>query len=278
MRLLNLGCGARFHADWTNIDVTSSSPLVQAHDLRLGIPHPDGTFDVVYHSHVLEHFPKNAATGFLQECHRVLKPGGILRIAVPDLEQIASRYLQTLEGAIRDSDQGGPDYEWMMLELYDQVVRERSGGDMLEYLKQRPIPNEAFVAERIGGEWRRIAESLRQAVPAREDSRRRDLLRSIRRLPSRIRSSIVRRVLGKDDWRALQIGRFRLCGEVHQWMYDRYSLARLLKQCGFESVTRRESTTSAIEGWSRFNLDTDPDGSVYKPDSLYMEASKAGPA
>src|SRR6185437_7104009 len=73
MRALNLGCGGRFQPDWENLDFAPASAAVRAHDLQKGIPFPDGTFDVVYHSHVLEHFPKQFAPSFLRECHRVLK-------------------------------------------------------------------------------------------------------------------------------------------------------------------------------------------------------------
>ena len=86
--MLNLGCGGRFHPEWTNIDFYSSGGAVIAHDLNLGIPFPDSSFDVVYHSHVLEHFPKAKARRFIAECVRVLKPGGILRVVVPDLEDL----------------------------------------------------------------------------------------------------------------------------------------------------------------------------------------------
>jgi|CXWL01.1.fsa_nt_gi predicted SAM-dependent methyltransferase len=72
MDCLNVGCGSRFHPAWTNIDVAPSSAHVQAYNCRAGIPFPDQSFDVVYHSHVLEHFPKTEALGFLQECFRVL--------------------------------------------------------------------------------------------------------------------------------------------------------------------------------------------------------------
>jgi hypothetical protein len=50
----------------------------------------------------------------------------------------------------------------------------------------------------------------------------------------------------------------------------------LLQHCGFEQVQHRTAHESAIPNWSRFNLDTEPDGSVYKPDSLYLEAIKPG--
>jgi hypothetical protein len=70
------------------------------------------------------------------------------------------------------------------------------------------------------------------------------------------------------------LGQFRLSGEVHQWMYDRFSLPRLLRQAGFQRVTRQTAHTSAIPGWPQYRLDTEPNGAVYKPDSLFMEATK----
>jgi hypothetical protein len=57
-------------------------------------------------------------------------------------------------------------------------------------------------------------------------------------------------------------------------MYDRYSLGRLLRECGFVEIVQRLASESYIEKWSNFNLDTQPDGTIYKPDSLFMEALK----
>ena len=56
-KMLNLGCGGRYHKDWINIDFNSSGPDVIKHNLCLGIPSPNEDFDVVYHSDLLEHFP-----------------------------------------------------------------------------------------------------------------------------------------------------------------------------------------------------------------------------
>src|SRR5437868_3074633 len=96
LHYLNLGCGATWHKDWTNIDFVSTSGSVEAHNLLNGIPRPDQSFQVVYHSHVLEHFPKAKAAGFISECYRVLQPEGVIRIAIPDLEQIALNYIKYL--------------------------------------------------------------------------------------------------------------------------------------------------------------------------------------
>ncbi len=53
---------------------------------------PDASFDAVYCSHLLEHLHPDVAEHCLREVHRVLAPGGVLRIAVPDLDAMVSQY------------------------------------------------------------------------------------------------------------------------------------------------------------------------------------------
>src|SRR5690606_3528870 len=101
---------------------------VKSFNLLKGIPLKDESVDVVYHSHLLEHFSKNDGFRFMQECFRVLKPSGVIRIAVPDLEIIAKEYLRNLELAISGDREGMYNYEWMKLELFDQIGRNESGG------------------------------------------------------------------------------------------------------------------------------------------------------
>ena len=93
------------------------------------------------------------------------------------------------------------------------------------------------------------------------------------RYPSYRREKFLAWFLG-EEYETLQIGRFRQQGEVHQWMYDRLSLQRLLEQCGFIDIVQRNASESYLPDWSSFNLDTEQDGSIYKPDSLFMEAIK----
>ena len=57
------------------------------------IPYADGTVSVIYSSHMLEHLDRSEARRFMQECHRALAPGGVLRIAVPDLLPLARAYV-----------------------------------------------------------------------------------------------------------------------------------------------------------------------------------------
>ena len=62
--------------------------------------------------------------------------------------------------------------------------------------------------------------------------------------------------------------------ERHRWMYDDIGLIRDMKEAGFGGGKRVEYNTSGIEGWSEFYLDQEPDGTEYKPASLYVEGGK----
>ena len=276
MNYLNCGCGQRFHVEWTNIDSVPRGTSVLVHDLKNGIPFQDQSFEVVYHSHLLEHFAKADADGFLRECFRVLRPQGILRVAVPDLEQIARTYLLALEQADAGSAEWAASYEWMMLELYDQTVRHRSGGEMATYLLQESVPNQTFIFKRVGYEAMQLIERASQKRLNSQKARSKSSRRLCQRMVSwkYWREQLIKRLLGAD-YKALQIGRFRQNGEIHQWMYDRYSLRVMLERCGFINVTPRSATDSAIPHWAEFQLDADTNGVVYKPDSLFMEAIKA---
>jgi len=59
------------------------------------LPLPTNSVDVVYSCHMYEHLLKPQARTFLREAHRVLRPGGVIRLAVPDLRRKAEEYLRT---------------------------------------------------------------------------------------------------------------------------------------------------------------------------------------
>jgi predicted SAM-dependent methyltransferase len=267
MRYLNLGCGQRFHPDWENLDFLPTAPGVRAHDLRKGIPFPDSSFDVVYHSHLLEHFSRQAASQFLKECHRVLISGGVLRAVVPDLERIALLYLKTLDESLAGDVESQRQYEWIMLEMYDQTVRASPGGQMFEYLRVASPAQIEFVRQRHGAEIDRILETVRGEAQV---ERRASSIAG--RAAGLVRRKLVRLLLGVHGLAAYDHGRFRFSGEIHNWMYDRYSLAEILRIAGFVNPGIVGPAESRISNWVKFALDTETDGRVYKPDSLFMEA------
>ena len=156
--MLNIGCGTRMHPGWNNLDfspytllaqhpslakalraggVLSSeraarlagvAPDVIRHDLRRGIPFASGTFDVVYHSHFLEHVDREAVPSVIGENIRVLKPGGVVRVVVPDLRAIVGRYTDALAALDAGDAAAREQHEGATHELFDQMVRRRSTG------------------------------------------------------------------------------------------------------------------------------------------------------
>lgn len=281
LKYLNLGCGTRFHKEWLNIDFTSKSEHIIAHNLLAGIPFEDNSMDVIYHSHVLEHFSKEDGEKFISECYRVLKPNGIIRIAVPDLERIVGEYQKNLKLALSGDQEAAANYDWIMIEMYDQAVRQKSGGLMADYIFRQHIPNEAYVYERIGEEGRLLRklylDSLNQkSKPTEIQIDKRSFARKIlSALKQKLKRYLFKNEIAffEQERKYAELGRFRLGGEVHQWMYDRFSLGRLLKKQGFLDIEIKTAFDSAIPNWNSFELES-KNGIVYKPDSLFVEAKK----
>jgi predicted SAM-dependent methyltransferase len=83
---LHLGCGFKYLPGMINADGNAFRKIDLWLDLRNGLPFPDQSCAFVYSSHTIEHlFPYEAIT-LLKEIHRVLKPDGVARIAVPSME------------------------------------------------------------------------------------------------------------------------------------------------------------------------------------------------
>lgn len=267
-RLLNVGCGRCYHQDWTNIDLVAHGPGVRQYDLRSGLPYEDGSFDAVYHSHVLEHLTPQDARGMLAECKRVLRPGGVLRLAVPDLEGIARGYLKTLESAASGDELEMANHRWMTLELIDQLVRQRGGGEMGQAMWNRDSVNLEFVRSRIGGEMGDHKNSgTRKTVSQR-------LGKVVSNLRKHAALAAVTLIDGKTGRAAYREGSFRQSGEIHRWMYDRISLAELLQEVGYRNASVQTAESSRITSFDSYQLDRDERGQVRKPDSLFMEAVK----
>lgn len=62
-------------------------------NLRKPLPFADGSFDAVYSSHTVEHLARSEAVALLKEVRRVLRPGGVCRTLVPDLESLVHEYM-----------------------------------------------------------------------------------------------------------------------------------------------------------------------------------------
>lgn len=111
--LLNLGAGPRGLIDghWVNVDGFPAPNIHFLVDLQRGLPFPDGSFDGVFSEHVLEHFTKQAGLFLAVEVARVLRPGGVFRVIVPDGEFVMRSYFDDPEGLIGYRGSRGPDID-----------------------------------------------------------------------------------------------------------------------------------------------------------------------
>jgi len=91
--LLEIGAGnKKGKGDWLTLDMTEQCDIFW--DLRNGLPFPDGRVAKIYSSHFLEHLTFREGQAFLDECIRVLKPGGIFSICVPDARLYLEAYFE----------------------------------------------------------------------------------------------------------------------------------------------------------------------------------------
>jgi len=91
---LSIGCGpVNFGDDWIHVD-GGDYPHLDSKDIVNLEKYEDDTFEVVYASHVLEYFDREEVLVVLKEWSRILKPGGKLRLAVPDFTEMVKLYLE----------------------------------------------------------------------------------------------------------------------------------------------------------------------------------------
>jgi predicted SAM-dependent methyltransferase len=92
---LHLACGKVHLPGWVNIDQDPVSSIVDVSwDLRRKLPIDDECAEFVFHEHFLEHLTVQEGLTLLRECRRVLMPGGVLRVAMPDLAECVRQYYE----------------------------------------------------------------------------------------------------------------------------------------------------------------------------------------
>jgi len=89
-RRLHVGCGTVRFPGWINADINPSAELIIF--LQKHLPFPSDYLERIYSEHVFEHLKYAEGVNFLKEAHRVLVPGGVIRIAMPDLDDLIDGY------------------------------------------------------------------------------------------------------------------------------------------------------------------------------------------
>jgi predicted SAM-dependent methyltransferase len=106
VRKLQIGTGPNPLPGWLNTDIAPDTYVehratVVLLDATKPFPLDDMTFDYVFSEHQIEHIPEPAARLMVAECFRVLRPGGRVRIATPDLDAILSLHEGELDEPAR---------------------------------------------------------------------------------------------------------------------------------------------------------------------------------
>jgi SAM-dependent methyltransferase len=178
--IYNLGCGTRASPLCTNVDwsihlrlrrwglarlagsrrdaIEALPETIVVHDLRRNIPAATASVDVVYHSHLLEHIDRSSVAAFMGEVFRVLRPGGIHRIVVPDLEALATRYLDGF---------GAKGHDERVARMIEQMVRREAAGSSRQPTPRRFMENVLLGDARRRGEthqWMYDRHSLAQLL------------------------------------------------------------------------------------------------------------------
>jgi len=89
LRKLQIGSSKTPFPDWLNTDLFPEHPDVIYMDATRPLPLPDASFDYVACEHMIEHIDHASGLEMLRECHRILKPGGKIRVTTPDLQVMA---------------------------------------------------------------------------------------------------------------------------------------------------------------------------------------------
>jgi SAM-dependent methyltransferase len=278
MKNLNLACGQVYvvNEDWINLDYVSIDSNVKSVNLLEGLPFDTNAISVVYSSHFLEHIPLHQVPLFLKECHRILKPGGIIRLVLPDFEEMCREYLSQL-------DRG--DYikaRLCVIEIIDQCVRLEGGGELgkayLQYSKdeagydkirdyiysrngqQLPLPNITNQPSKMN----KVLELL-----IKPESLIKKLIYLVKQLWITIIISFLPKAFRQQNISMAPIG------ERHHWLWDFFQLENALQEIGFVHIERSRFDTSRISDFPLHYLDVNPDNLPRKgKHSMYVEAQK----
>jgi len=267
------------YREWNNVKFSSlphsdNPPYLYHRELRKPLTYKDNTFDAIYCNHVFEHLTPEDGTKLANELYRILKPNGICRIVVPDLESMAREYIHNLEEVLsKPNTENIVRYEWGVADLIDQMVRVKSGGLMKEKLIAGDINWEQI--KRRNGDVFDVFKLNQDKLQNRGIKFRikKYFPKSVSDTPRFIRWA-WNIFLGELIILISRKSRVDLHNEKNLWMYDRYSLTSLLIRSGFKQIQVLDFKTSQISGWARYNFDQSENGDYPLEPSVYVEGTK----
>lgn len=269
---LNIACGSTYIAnqDWLNLDYSPDSDYVTHANLLGRLPLNDSSVDFIYSSHFVEHIPTSKLNMFFTECLRILKPGGYIRLVLPDLDELCQEYL--LQRGAGNNEKA----HFITLELIDQCVRNEPGGALAKYYKSILSNKNSeildYIKLRTGEDLRNMAvdnDSLRQSKIFNYLKNPKETLTGLERLYCRLLVSLLPSAFREQNISLTSVG------EKHAWVYDFSTLSSILNKLGFNTIEKLNFNNTNIPDFPLFPLDYTSDGFPRKgQESMYIEASK----
>jgi len=172
--LIKLNIGSfkdMFYYGWINIDILDLNDFSKGQaynftqcDITKGIPYKDNEVDIIFTSHFLEHIDRTQGKQFLKECHRVMKPGGLIRISVPNAFQLTGEYIASdikkyshINVGVENAEDDAEAYYELLLAnhktIYDAVslskILEKTGFKNIESISPFKSRSEIIQAQTI---------------------------------------------------------------------------------------------------------------------------------
>ena len=264
MKKINLACGAKLCLlpGWENVDFQNSGRKVKSMNLIKRLKYNNESIDVIYHSQFIEHLTFDQGLFFLKECYRILKKGGVMRIVTPDLENQVLAYISLLRELKNNpkTEANRLKYQWIKLEILDQLSRNQSGGNQVKFLNQNGESLRDYISERLGRSGIELLDNLS------ENYDENFLKKFLRKIYNFIKNVGVSKFS--------KVGKFRLGGEIHYTVYDYFDLSNLLGDAGFNKIELMKYNKSNIPDWDKTLLDQSKDGLHDGKNCLFVEVIK----
>ena len=230
---------------WLNIDVVKKQDNVYNYNPNFGLPFLDESFDIIYVRDILERISESRSKNFLIDCLRTLNPGGVIRIAIKDLEGLCKNYLNEAE-KLKNSDSSDElRLNFAKIELLDNLTLEGKAGKIEKFVKENFDKEKQYIIDRIGKDSaNNIKNSNTQIAYANETA-----------LPA----------INSDEIISLN----KYCN-----LFDFYGLKKILKDVGFKEITKKAYNESFSEDYLNYNIDSDDEGKIKHPDEIFIEARK----
>ena len=225
MNYLNIACGSNYikQPDWVNLDYKRADG-VKKYNLLKKLPFQDSSFDAVYCSHFVEHIPLRKIDSFLQECMRVIKPGGVLRIVMPDYFFLCKEFIKNFEN--QDFEKAN----FIKILTLDQCVRTNRGGYLKKYLLDVHNNDDQdlkeYILEIIGEDF----EAMNNSMTLFEQLNFSNFFKLLEILWIYLISSFLPSAFKNQNVS------FTSVGEKHTWLYEEESFKRKLIENNFKEV------------------------------------------